>query len=109
MSFTNANLDVHRLANEVPFLLDTDTYKATHHFQYDTAIDEMTAYFTFRGPLTPDDHRIVVSSLRYAIENILQRRVTQADIDEAESYLSQHAEMKEVITKTITEIKEGHR
>lgn len=94
MSFANANLNVHRLANEVPFLLDTDTYKATHHFQYDEGIDEMTAYFTFRGPLTPDDHRIVVSGLRYAIENILQRRVTQADIDEAESYLSQHGVMK---------------
>ena len=94
MSFTNAHLNVHRNPNEVPFLLDTDTYKATHHFQYNNDIEKMTAYFTFRGPLNSNDSRIVVFGLRYAIENILQRRVTQSDIDDAESYLSQHGVMK---------------
>jgi len=77
----------------VPFLLDTDTYKATHHFQYRDGIDEMTAYFTFRGPLSHDDHRIVVCGIRYAIENILSRRITQADIDQAEAYLAHHGVM----------------
>jgi len=94
MSFTNANLTVRRLSNEVPFLLDTDTYKATHHFQYRDDVTEMTAYFTFRGPFSKDDHRIVICGLRYAIENILSRRITQADIDQAEAYLSQHGVMK---------------
>jgi nicotinamide phosphoribosyltransferase len=95
MSFTNAHLAVRRLTDShVPFILDTDTYKATHHMQYRDDLSSMTAYFTFRGPLTESDHRIVVFGLRYAIENILMRKITQADIDEAESYLSQHGVLK---------------
>ena len=95
MSFTNAQFPIRRLtSSEVPAILDTDTYKATHHFQYREDVDSMTAYFTFRGPLNNDDHRIVVFGLRYAIETILSRRFTQADIDEAESYLSQHGVAK---------------
>lgn len=91
MSFTNAHLQVRRLSSpQVPFLLDTDTYKATHHLQYRQDLAGMTAYFTFRGPFAADDHRIVVHGLRYAIETILYRQVTQADIDEAEAYLSHH-------------------
>jgi nicotinic acid phosphoribosyltransferase len=78
----------------VPFLLDTDTYKATHHAQYREDLEEMTAYFTFRGPLDRDDHRIVIFGLRYAFERILSHRVTQADIDEADTYLNQHGVMK---------------
>lgn len=78
----------------VPFLLDTDTYKATHHFQYRSDLESMTAYFTFRGPLFPSDHRIVVHGLRYAFEQILSRKVTQEDVDQAETYLAHHGVMK---------------
>jgi nicotinic acid phosphoribosyltransferase len=80
--------------NNVPFLLDTDTYKATHHFQYRHDLEAMTAYFTFRGPLFPGDNRIVVHGLRYAFEKILSRRITQEDVDVAEKYLSTHGVLK---------------
>ena len=93
MSFPIPSMLLNNSRNMVPFLLDTDTYKATHHFQYRDGIDEMTAYFTFRGPLRREDSRIVVCGLRYAFENILLRRITQRDIDEAEAYLAHHGVM----------------
>lgn len=73
-----------------PFLLDTDTYKLGHPRMYPEGATELRAYFTCRGPLFDNDHRIVVYGLRYAWETILSRRITQQDIDEADAWLQQH-------------------
>lgn len=74
----------------IPFLLDTDTYKLGHPRMYPEGAKELRAYFTCRGPLFDDDHRIVVYGLRYAFDTILSRRITQQDIDEADEWLQQH-------------------
>jgi nicotinamide phosphoribosyltransferase len=47
----------------------------------------MDAYYTCRGPLTPDDDRIIFYGIRYQYEQVLNRRITQYDIDEAAQYL----------------------
>ena len=79
------------IANLIPpFLLDTDTYKLGHPSMYPKNATEMHAYFTCRGPLFDDDHRIVVYGLRYAFDTILSRRITQQDIDDADAWLQQH-------------------
>ena len=59
---------------EIPFLLDTDSYKCSHNLMYSEDTDEMTAYFTFRGPLVNTDHRIVFYGMRYAFDTILSRQ-----------------------------------
>ena len=74
----------------IPFLLDTDTYKLGHPRMYPEGAKELRAYFTCRGPLFDDDQRIVVYGLRYAFDTILSRRITQQDIDEADKWLQQH-------------------
>jgi nicotinic acid phosphoribosyltransferase len=74
----------------IPFLLDTDTYKLGHPRMYPEGAKELRAYFTCRGPLFDDDERIVVYGLRYAFDTILSRRITQQDIDEADAWLQQH-------------------
>jgi len=50
----------------------------------------MTAYFTFRGPLDDDDHRIVFFGMRYLFETVLSHKVEQFEIDEAATYLKTH-------------------
>lgn len=75
---------------DIPFLLDTDTYKLGHPRMYPDGAKELRAYFTCRGPLLAEDQRIVVYGLRYLFDTILSRRITQADIDEADAWLQQH-------------------
>jgi nicotinic acid phosphoribosyltransferase len=75
---------------ECPFLLDTDSYKLSHAQMYPSA-KRMTAYFTFRGPLTASDHRVVFYGMRHIYETLLTRRVTWADIEAADAYLAKHA------------------
>ena len=78
------------MTNECPFLLDTDSYKLSHAAMYPEA-KRMTAYFTFRDPLTPDDHRIVFCGMRHIYETLLSRRITTADILDADAYLAKHS------------------
>lgn len=77
----------------IPFLLDTDTYKTSHWQMYPDA-KSMTAYFTFRGPLTQEDERIVFFGMRYLFETVISHRVEQFEVDEAEAYLKTHGVAK---------------
>jgi len=77
----------------IPFLLDTDTYKTSHWKMYPDA-KSMTAYFTFRGPLTQDDERIVFFGMRYLFETVISHKVEQFEVDEAEAYLKTHGVAK---------------
>lgn len=72
------------------FLLDTDSYKLSHPAMYPDA-RQMVAYFTFRGPLADDDHRIVFYGMRHLYETLLSRRVTWDDIHAADAYLAKHS------------------
>jgi nicotinic acid phosphoribosyltransferase len=73
----------------MPFLLDTDSYKLGHHKMYPDS-KSMTAYFTFRGPLTNDDERIVFFGMRYLFETVISHTVEQFEVDEAAEYLKTH-------------------
>lgn len=75
---------------ECPVLLDTDSYKLSHAAMYPDA-QRMTAYFTFRGPFSPSDHRIVYYGMRHLYETLLARKITWADIEAADAYLAKHA------------------
>jgi len=77
----------------IPFLLDTDTYKTGHWQMYPDA-KSMTAYFTFRGPLTAEDERIVFFGMRYLFETVISHRIEQFEVDEAETYLKTHGVAK---------------
>lgn len=72
-----------------PFLICTDSYKATHPKMFPKA-DKMVAYGEFRKPLTPNDQRIVIFGLRYAMETILNRQITWKDIEEADAWYATH-------------------
>lgn len=74
---------------QLPHLADTDTYKLSH-FQMYPASKSLTAYFCFRGPLNPDDHRIVFAGARYIYEQILSRRITSEDITQMDQYTTSH-------------------
>jgi nicotinamide phosphoribosyltransferase len=77
----------------IPFLLDTDSYKTGHSLMYPDA-EEMTAYFTCRGPLVPEDHRIVFYGMRYMFDEVLSRQITWEDIHEMDEYLETHGVAK---------------
>jgi len=78
---------------KIPFLLDTDSYKAGH-FQMYPAAQEMIAYFTCRGPLSPEDQRIVYYGGKYLFDTVLSRQITMDDIHEADAYLGTHGVQK---------------
>jgi nicotinic acid phosphoribosyltransferase len=77
----------------IPFILDVDTYKTSHWQMYPDA-KSMTAYFTFRGPLTTEDERIVFFGMRYLFETVISHRVEQFEVDEAAEYLKTHGVAK---------------
>ncbi|MGC6492247.1 MAG: nicotinamide phosphoribosyltransferase domain-containing protein [Myxococcota bacterium] len=79
-----------RGVSTVPFLLDTDTYKLSHPQMYENN-RSMTAYYTHRGPLLEEDHRIVFYGLRHLYETLLRCRVTMEDIALADAYLAKHS------------------
>ena len=74
---------------DLPLLLDTDSYKLSHPESFPD-LEEATAYLAFRGPLDSDE-RIVVAGVRDVYETILRRRVTWADIAQADAYLAVHS------------------
>lgn len=76
--------------DDIPFLMDTDSYKLSHPDSYPEA-KSMTAYFTFRGPFEFKDQRINFVGARYAYEKIFSRRVTWFDIAQADAYTAQHS------------------
>ena len=77
------------MTTRCPKLLDTDSYKLSHAAMYPDA-ERMTAYFTFRQPLYPNDQRIVFYGMRHIYETVLSQRITMADIEEADAYLAKH-------------------
>lgn len=81
----------------IPFLLDTDSYKTGHSLMYPDNISSMTAYFTCRDALPEvraTDERIVFFGMRYLYDEILCRKITLQDIEEADAYLNHHGVQK---------------
>jgi nicotinic acid phosphoribosyltransferase len=66
-----------------------DSYKYGHFEQYDEA-DEMVAYGECRGPLTPEDGRIVFIGMRQKVEEFLYHRWTHEELDLLASFMLTH-------------------
>lgn len=70
-------------------VLDTDSYKLSHHLMRPPS-RAMSAYFTARRGLEPDDDRIVFFGMRGMYESLLTQRVTFEMIEEADDYFGTH-------------------
>jgi nicotinic acid phosphoribosyltransferase len=75
----------------IPLSILTDSYKATHPFQYPAA-KKMVAYGEFRSPFEKDknDERLVFYGIRYIIDNFVSRPWTHWDVEMAESFFATH-------------------
>lgn len=72
----------------LPFLIMTDSYKAGHAQMYPDC-QEMTAYMECRKPFPESsDNRLVFYGTRYLVETILSRKITLADIEEADAFFA---------------------
>mmetsp|Transcript_47881 Transcript_47881/g.102632 ORF Transcript_47881/g.102632 Transcript_47881/m.102632 type:complete len:1005 (+) Transcript_47881:75-3089(+) len=69
-------------------ILNTDSYKVTHHLQYPPGTETVYSYFECRGGEYKD---VCFFGLQYFIKKYLcGRAVTKEKIDEAESYFKTH-------------------
>lgn len=73
---------------KLPYLLDTDTYKLGHAFQYPPGMTGAKSYLAPRKNKfnTP----IVIWGIRYLYDTLINRRITQEDIEEADAYIAHH-------------------
>ena len=74
-----------------PFLLLTDSYKASHYQLYPEALS-MTAYGEFRAGYDKDkvDTRIVFYGIRYLIEQYISKPFTLQDVEQASAFFATH-------------------
>lgn len=68
-------------------ILNTDSYKVTHHRQYPPGMTGMYSYLEARGGSYSE---IVFFGLQYYLKEYLSRRVTAEDIQEAEEFFKKH-------------------
>jgi nicotinamide phosphoribosyltransferase len=68
-------------------IIDTDSYKTSHYLQYPPGMKAMFSYLESRGG---EFERTVFFGLQYLIKQYLQKPVTTADIDEAETFCRLH-------------------
>ncbi len=76
---------------EFPYLLDTDTYKLGHAFQYPKNLTGAKAYLAPRK--NKYDTPIVVWGIRYLYDTVINRKITQEDIEIADTYIAHHGAM----------------
>ncbi len=69
-------------------ILNTDSYKLSHHLQYPDAVRGLTAYLEARG--TSSRPEIVFFGLQMWLKDMLQRPVTRHDVQEAEDIAIEH-------------------
>lgn len=77
------------LKNETPYnpILDSDSYKISHHLQYPDGATAMFSYIESRGGVYD---KTVWFGLQYILQKYLEVRITHAMIDEAEDYITKH-------------------
>lgn len=71
------------------FILDTDSYKASHFLQYPEDTSGLFDYIESRGGMYDDT---VFFGLQYILKRYLSQRITKADVDEAEEIFTAHGE-----------------
>eukprot|EP01035_Chromulina_nebulosa_P043553 gene43553-58978_t len=71
-------------------ILNTDSYKLGHFLQYPTGTRAISAFATTRGnSLRPE---VMFFGLQMFLKGYMGRKVTQADIDEAEDVAALHGQ-----------------
>ena len=68
-------------------ILDCDSYKFSHYFQYPKGTTAMYSYLESRGGKY---NKTVMFGLQYYIKNFLTRRITVADVEEAKEISQLH-------------------
>lgn len=71
------------------FLIDTDSYKASHYLQYPPGTTSMFSYIESRGG---DYKKTVFFGLQYYIKKYLSHRVTVEEVKEAKEFFEAHGE-----------------
>lgn len=69
-------------------ILNTDSYKLSHHLQYPPGTTAISAYVEARGLSNRPD--IIFFGLQMLLKDMLERPVTRSDIDEAEEIATLH-------------------
>jgi nicotinamide phosphoribosyltransferase len=70
-------------------ILDTDSYKASHFLQYPQDMQGMFSYLESRGGQYP---KTVFFGLQYLLAEYISKRLSLADIIEAEDFFTDHGE-----------------
>ena len=85
--------------NILSFILDSDSYKASHYLQYPQGAQNISSYTEARIPFprvpgmeTQASEGCVLLGLQYYIRKYLQVPITAADVEEARGILEAHGE-----------------
>lgn len=73
--------------NILNLVLNTDSYKPSHYKQYPVGTTRQFSYIESRGG---DHDETVMFGLQIFLKEVLSKPITQADIDEADAFLSVH-------------------
>ena len=71
------------------YLLDTDSYKASHYLQYPPNVTSMFSYIESRGG---EYKETVFFGLQYILKRYLSHRVTVEEVNEAKAFFEAHGE-----------------
>ena len=74
---------------EENYLIDTDSYKASHYLQYPPNTVSMFSYIESRGG---EYNKTVFFGLQYYLKRYLSHRVTVAEVEEAKEFFEAHGE-----------------
>ena len=78
--------------NNVNFILQSDSYKYSHHIQIPAGTEYITSYGEARGSDDSDYRRVLNFGMQMFIKKYLTTPITQADVDEAEAIITAHGE-----------------
>lgn len=77
------------MVREMNFILDTDSYKASHYLQYPVGTTSLFSYIESRGGKYP---QTVFFGLQYFLKEYLSHRVTVEEVEDAKEFFEAHGE-----------------
>jgi len=77
------------MSSKINFILDTDSYKASHYLQYPPGTTSMFSYIESRGGMYPET---IFFGLQYYLKEYLSHRVTVEEVEEAKEFFAAHGE-----------------
>lgn len=81
-----------RITPNYNFILDTDSYKASHFLQYPPGTKFVSSYIEARSTKLSDVTEYVSFGLQKYLKDLESVRVTKADVEEADDILTRHGE-----------------